>query len=97
MNVRRDEQAVLKPVIAIQFPNPATPELMGRALNFIEDVFRFVRENSLGSVQDIDHYREGRFLVTVSATRRLGDMRREISRLLRLHMLEKDAVVSRLP
>ena len=84
-----------KPVISIQFPSPASPELMHRALNFIEDVFRYARDNALGSVEDIDHYRSGQFLVTVTATRHLGSMLTEISRLLRQHMLEADAVVSR--
>ena len=84
-----------KPAIAIQFPSPATPELMHRALNFIEDVFRFTRDNGLGSVDDIDHYRDGCFIVSISASRYLGEVHREISKLLRQHMLDADAVVSR--
>jgi len=84
-----------KPVIAIQFPHPAPPEMMHRAMNFIEDVFRFAKDNELGSVDDIDHYRDGRFTVTISASRHLGAMHRQISKLLRQHMLEADAVVSR--
>jgi len=85
-----------KPVISIQFPSPATPELMHRAMNFIEDVFRYARDNAVGSVDDIDHYRSGQFIVRVTATRYLGGMLSEISKLLRQHMLEADATVSRL-
>jgi len=87
---------VAKPVIAIQFPHPTTPELMHRAMNFIEDVFRYAEDNALGTVADIDHYRTGQFVVTLSASRHLGEMNREISKLLRQHMLESDAVISRL-
>jgi hypothetical protein len=84
-----------KPVIAIQFPSPATPQMMHRAMNFIEDVFRFAEDKAIGSVNDIDHYRDGRFIVTISASRHFGEMHREISKLLRQHMLEGNAVVSR--
>lgn len=70
--------------------------MMHRALNFIEDVFRFAADTGIGSVDDIDHYRDGKFIVAVKAQRHLGKMHDEIGRLLRQHMLEGDAVVSRL-
>ena len=85
-----------KPIISIQFPSPAQPELMHRALNFIEDVYRFLRDNAAGSVDDIDHYRSGQFIVKPSSSRILGQVRNEIAKLLRQHKLEGDAVVSRL-
>jgi hypothetical protein len=85
-----------KPIISIQFPSPAPPDLMHRALNFIEDVYRFLRDNAAGSVDDIDHYRSGQFIVKPSNSRYLGQVRHEITKLLRHHKLEGDAVVSRL-
>jgi hypothetical protein len=85
-----------KPIIAIQFPSPAKPEMMHRALNFMEDVFRFAQDRDIASVSDIDHYGAGQFIVKISASRHLGKMQCEIFKLLREHMLEGDAVVSRL-
>jgi hypothetical protein len=85
------------PTIVLQFPSPASPELMHRVLNFVEDVWRFANDQKLGSVSDIDHYATGRFTVTVSTKRKLGDMQRAIQQLLSKHMLEHEAVVSHLP
>jgi len=57
---------VAKPIIAIQFPSPAPTEFMHRALNFMEDVYRYLRDNPFGSVDDIDHYHTGQFVVRLS-------------------------------
>jgi hypothetical protein len=70
---------------------------MHRVLNFVEDVWRYARDEKLGSVSDIDHYASGRFTVSVSTKRKLSDMERQIAKLLRTHMLTHDCVVSRLP
>ncbi len=85
------------PTLVLQFPSPASPDLMHRVLNFVEDVWRYARDEKLGSVSDINHYSTGRFTVTVSTKRKLGDMQRQIAKLLRTHMLTHDCVVSRLP
>ena len=69
---------------------------MHRVLNFIEDVWRMARDQEIGSVDDIDHYGVGTFTVRVSSTRHLGEVLSLISKLLKQHMLERDAVVTRL-
>jgi hypothetical protein len=68
---------------------------MHRVLNFIEEVYREAREAGIGTDDDIDHYGSGRFVVRVAATRRTGEMRTLVSALLKRHMLEHDAVVTR--
>lgn len=84
-----------KPVLYIQFASPASSEFMHRVLNFIEDVYRDAGKSAIGTVDDIDHYGSGTFVVRVAATRHIGEMRALISRLLTRHMLEHDAVVTR--
>jgi hypothetical protein len=44
-----------KPVLQLQFASPAPSELMHRALNLIEDVYRMAKDHGIGSVDDIDH------------------------------------------
>ena len=68
---------------------------MHRALNFMEDVYRYLRDNPFGSVDDIDHYHTGQFVVTLSSSRHLGEVRQKLDKLLRHHKLEGDAVISR--
>ncbi len=68
---------------------------MGRALNFIEDVHRIAQQEEIGTVDDIDHYASGCFVLRVSSSRRLGEMLSLVSKLLKQHMLENDAAVSR--
>jgi len=84
-----------QPVLKIQFPSPASPDLVHRALNFVEDVYRGANSQNIGSVDDINHYGSGIFLVQVSSTRHFGEMRLLISKLLKRHMLEAEAVVVR--
>ena len=85
-----------KPVVQIQFASPAPSEFMHRVLNFIEDVWRIARDQEIASVDDIDHYGVGTFIVRVSSTRHLGEVLSLISKLLKQHMLERDAAVTRL-
>jgi hypothetical protein len=82
-----------KPILEIQFSPSASPCLVHRALNFIEDVFREAEGQNIGSINDIDHYGSGIFFVQVSSIRHLGKMHSLISKLLKKHMLETEAVV----
>ena len=85
-----------KPMLVIQFPSPASSDLMGRVFNFLEDVHRGLMGTTFGSVEsDIDHYASGRFVVRVSSARHLGSVSSLISKLLKQHNLESDATVSR--
>jgi hypothetical protein len=84
-----------KPSLHIQFASPASPDLMHRVLNFIEDVYRAVEEKGIGTVDDIDHYGAGLFVVRVAATRHIGEVRSLTTALLKRHMLEHDASVKR--
>jgi hypothetical protein len=95
VHVRSHSRLMAKPVLQIQFVSPAPSELMHRALNFIEDVYRMAKEQDIGAVDDIDHYGSGTFVVRVSSARQLGEMRSLVSKLLRQHKLEGDAVVTR--
>ncbi len=84
-----------KPVIAIQFPDPADEEAL-RVFNFIEEVHSFGVDKGIAAMDNIDHYGNGRFVVTVSAARHLGEMNKAILHLLKKHNLQNEAVVSRL-
>ena len=84
-----------KPIVIVQFPAPAPSDLMHRALNYIEDVYRELTEGDIGSVDDIDHYAAGRFVVRVASSRHLGEVISVISKLLDRHKLKEHAVVSR--
>jgi hypothetical protein len=79
----------------IQFPSPAPPALMSRVLNFAEDLDRQAQREQIGSVDDIDHYGAGTFLLRTSAVRHLNRSSTLISKLLVRHMLVDEAVVSR--
>jgi hypothetical protein len=68
---------------------------MHRVLNFIEDVYRGVKDRDIGSVSDIDHYGSGTFVVHASSSRYLGEVRALVSKQLKKHMLDADAVVTR--
>jgi len=94
LGVRRS--IVAKPTFVIQFPSPASPDLMHRVLNFVEDVYRELRDRRIGFLdRDIDHYASGRFVVRVSSSRYLGDVSSLISNLLGQHNLGNDAIVTR--
>ena len=84
-----------KPVFMIQFPSPASPDLMHRVLNYAEDVFRGLRDKGIGSIDDIDNYASGCFIVRVSASRHIGEVSSLISSLLVHHNLESQGIVSR--
>ena len=84
-----------KPVIVIQFPFPPPENMTHRVLNFIEEVHCIARTEEIGSVDDIDHYAAGRFVTRVSSSRYLGKMLSLVTKLLKKHMLEMDAVVIR--
>jgi hypothetical protein len=71
------------------------PDLMHLVLNLLEDVWRYANEYSLGPVSNIDHYADGRFTVSVSTKRGLGEMQLALRKLLRQHWLENQVVVSR--
>ena len=55
-----------------------------------------VEGKNIGAVDDTNHYASGRFVVRVHARRRLGEALSVVTKLLRQHKLENDAVVSRL-
>lgn len=84
------------PALVLQFPTPASPELVHRVLNFVEDVCRLVTAQDLGSVSQINHYSIGRFVVTVSKKDKLGETQLQIQKLLRRHLLVSECVVSRI-
>lgn len=84
-----------KTIIHIQFPNPPPESFTLRAFNFIEDVYRLARDRGLGTIDDIDHYGSGLFVVRVSSSRYLGEMLSVIKKQLKHHMLESDATVTR--
>jgi hypothetical protein len=84
-----------KTVIHIQFPSPPPENLTLRAFNFIEDVYRLARDQGLGTIDDIDRYGSGLFVVRVSSSRHLGEMLSVIKKQLKHHMLEGDATVTR--
>jgi hypothetical protein len=68
---------------------------MHRALNYLEDVYRGLRDKGVGSIDDIDRYASGRFVVRVSSSRHIGEVSSLISKLLDHHNLENEAIVSR--
>jgi hypothetical protein len=82
--------------LAIQFPATASPEYVHRVLNLVEEVYRGVLEAGIGSMDDeIDRYGSGRFLVNVTSPRHIGEVSALISTLLRKHLFDDDAVVTR--
>lgn len=84
-----------KPTIRIQFPNPAPSEIMHRALNLIEDIYREADPKNLGTFDDIDHYGKGYFIFRVSSKRKIGEIMSVIKKQLEQHNLSESAVVSR--
>ena len=82
-----------KLTIQVQFPEQATPDLMHRAMNCIEDVFREAENKSIGNVSDIDHYSHGIFIFEVDSKRNLGEAMSIVKRQLRRHNLLDAAVV----
>jgi len=84
-----------KTVIHIQFPNPPPDSFTLRAFNFVEDVYRAARDQGLGTIDDIDRYGSGLFVIRVSSSRQLGGMLSVIKKQLKHHMLEGDATVTR--
>ena len=85
-----------KPTLQIRFASPAPVTFMHRVLNFTDDVYRIARQEGIGSLDDIDRYGNGTFVVRVSSTRHLGEVLSLIQKLLKQHRLERDAEVVRL-
>ncbi len=85
-----------KPALQIRFVSPAPVTFMHRVLNFTDDVYRIARQQGIGSLDDIDRYGDGIFVVRVSSTRHLGEVLSVINKLLKQHRLERDAEVVRL-
>ena len=80
-------------VFEVRFPSPASPDLMHKALNFIEDVYREVEALGVGEVSDIDHYGNGVFTITLTRNRQAGTIRKLLIKSLSHHMLTHDAIV----
>ena len=85
-----------KPVIEIQFPYPTTPDLMSQTLNLIEDIYRDTKESGVATVDEIDSYGTGRFVITVISTRRLGEANSIINRRIQNSRFADVAQITRL-
>jgi hypothetical protein len=84
-----------KPTIVVKFPHPADSGIVHRALNFIEDVYRQTENLNLASVEDIDHYRDGEFTITVTAKRNIGEVMQIVRKQLNQHNLMDLATIKR--
>jgi hypothetical protein len=84
-----------KLAIHIQFPNPPPQDLPLKAFNFLEDIYRVAQDQNLGTIDDIDHYGSGLFVVQVASARHLGEMLAVIKKQLKKHMLQSEATVTR--
>ena len=51
-------------------------------MNYIEDIFRYLEDHQLGTIDEIDSYSNGEFIVKIKSKRKLGEIKREIIRLL---------------
>lgn len=71
----------------LQFPQNADSNISHRALNYIEDIYRYLENRQLGTIEDIDNYLGGEFYVKLESKRCLGEVKKEIKRQLIKHNL----------
>ncbi len=69
---------------------------MSRVLNFAEEVYRDTDESGIATIDEIDRYREGRFVVSISSKRYLSQVNKIIKQHLDGEHLGDLAVVTRL-
>ena len=60
-------------------------------MNYIEDIFRYLEDHQLGTIDEIDSYSNGEFIVKIKSKRKL---KREIIRLLNQHNLSGDGTIN---
>lgn len=63
-------------------------------MNYIEDIFRYLEDHQLGTIDEIDSYSNGEFIVKIKSKRKLGEIKREIIRLLNQHNLSGDGTIN---
>lgn len=85
---------MLKEAINIKFPQDPDPNIRNRALNYIEDIFRYLEDHQLGTIDEIDSYSNGEFIVRIKSKRKLGEIKREIIRLLNQHNLAGEGAIN---
>lgn len=78
--------------IRVHVPEVADSSLVTRVLDCVEVLYQRIEMAGLGAIDDIDRYHTP-FVVKVSATRDLGQVRQLIKRQLQHHGLEEIAVV----
>ena len=83
-----------KTAIKINFPQDANPDVKNRALNYVEDVFRYLEDHQLGTIDNIDCYLNGEFFVKIKSKRLLGEIKSEIVYLLNQHNLSGEGIVN---
>ncbi|MCU7805090.1 MAG: hypothetical protein KZQ92_23050 [Candidatus Thiodiazotropha sp. (ex Lucinoma borealis)] len=84
---------MLKEAIKIQFPQEPDPNVRNRALNYIEDIFRYLEDRQLGTIDEIDSYANGEFIVKIKSKRNLGEIKHEIIRVLNKHNLSGEGTI----
>lgn len=85
---------MLRDAIQIQFPQSPDPNIRNRALNYIEDIYRYLEDRQLGTIDEIDSYSNGEFIVRIKSKRSLGEIKREIIRILNQHNLSKEGTIN---
>ncbi|MEW8072812.1 MAG: hypothetical protein AB2826_20545 [Candidatus Thiodiazotropha sp.] len=85
---------MLKEAIQIDFPQDPDPNIRNRALNYIEDIFRYLEDHQLGTIDEIDSYSNGKFIVRIKSKRKLGEIKREVIRVLNQHNLSIEGTIN---
>lgn len=85
---------MLKEAIKIQFPQDPDPNIRNRALIYIEDIYRYLEDLQLGTIEEIDSYGNGSFIVKINSKRQLGEIKREIIRVLNQHNLSGEGTIN---
>ena len=80
-----------KPTYSIYFGDAVSPEVIDRIRNLAEDIFRALRDDGLGTVENMDTA-INEVIVTVSATRHVGDVLKIIRSLLGRHHFDNATV-----
>lgn len=85
---------MLRDVVLIQFPQNPGRNIRNRALNYIEDVYGYLEDHQLGTIDEIDSYSNGEFIVKIKSKRSLGEIKREISRIMNQHNLTEEGTIN---
>lgn len=63
-------------------------------MNYIEDIFRYLEDHQLGTIDEIDSYSNGKFIVRIKSKRKLGEIKREVIRVLNQHNLSIEGTIN---